>query len=102
MSVLVTWLVAQSIANKPFDRELGEMARGAGAADHGAGRRLRPPRRWRFNAAGERRRVAALGRADDMYFQVLGLRGEFLSGDRSIPVPLDPTPPPERCASATT
>jgi len=26
MSVLVTWLVAQNIANKPFDRELGEMA----------------------------------------------------------------------------
>ena len=27
MSVLVTWVVAQNIANKPFDRELGGMAR---------------------------------------------------------------------------
>ena len=27
MSVVLTWLVAQGIANKPFDRELGEMVR---------------------------------------------------------------------------
>ena len=27
MSVALTWLVAQGIANKPFDRELGEMVR---------------------------------------------------------------------------
>ena len=27
MSVALTWLVAQNIANKPFDRELGEMTR---------------------------------------------------------------------------
>ena len=27
MSVVLTWLVAQGIANRPFDRELGEMAR---------------------------------------------------------------------------
>ena len=27
MSVALTWLVAQSIANKPFDRDLAEMTR---------------------------------------------------------------------------
>ena len=27
ISVLLTWLVAQNIANKPFDRELGQIAR---------------------------------------------------------------------------
>ena len=27
MSVALTWLVAQNIAHKPFDRELGEMVR---------------------------------------------------------------------------
>ena len=27
LSVFLTWLVAQNIANKPFDRALGEMAR---------------------------------------------------------------------------
>ena len=27
MSVVLTWLVAQSIANKPYDRQLGEMVR---------------------------------------------------------------------------
>ncbi len=25
--------------------------------------------------------------ADDIYYQVLGLRGEYLGGDRSVPVP---------------
>jgi two-component system sensor histidine kinase TctE len=27
MSVALTWLVAQGIANRPYDRELGELAR---------------------------------------------------------------------------
>src|SRR3954471_11897070 len=27
MSVALTWLVAQNIANRPYDRELGELAR---------------------------------------------------------------------------
>ena len=27
--------------------------------------------------------------ADDIYYQVLGLRGEYLSGDRALPVPAD-------------
>src|SRR3954468_20737359 len=27
MSVVLTWLVAQGIANKPFDRQLGELTR---------------------------------------------------------------------------
>ena len=27
MSVALTWLVAQSIANRPYDRELGELTR---------------------------------------------------------------------------
>ena len=27
MSVALTWLVAQSIANRPYDRELGDLAR---------------------------------------------------------------------------
>jgi two-component system, OmpR family, sensor histidine kinase TctE len=32
MSMALTWLVAQGIANRPYDRELGELAHRAGAA----------------------------------------------------------------------
>ena len=58
MSVLLTWLVAQNIANKPFDRELGEMARVLAqqiAVQPEPGGRAGGP----LSAARRRRRVAA-------------------------------------------
>jgi two-component system sensor histidine kinase TctE len=87
MSLALTYAVAQNIANKPYDRELGEMARtiarqvsfegGKGAAQV----RLRLPE------------VAAeMLRADDtdrVYFRVLGARGEHVAGDTDLPVPDD-------------
>ena len=88
MSVLVTWLVAQNIANKPFDRELGEMARVLAqqiAVQPGPGNR--PVARFRLPAGAAE--LLRTDEADDIYYQVLGLRGEFLSGDTSIPVPLE-------------
>ena len=88
MSVLLTWLVAQNIANKPFDRELGEMARILAqqiVVETGASGT--PVARFRLpSGAAELLRT---DEADDIYYQVLGLRGEFLSGDTSIPVPAD-------------
>jgi two-component system sensor histidine kinase TctE len=86
ISVALTWLVAQGIANRPYDRELGEMARSLGlqvAAEAPAGRSARN----RYALAPE---AAALLRADEtdtVFYQVLGLRGELLSGDASLPVP---------------
>ncbi len=86
MSVVLTWLVAQGIANKPFDRQLGEMAR-----------LLAQQVSVQAQADGTPRAVFALTRsatellhtdeADTLYYQVLGLRGEFLSGERALPVP---------------
>ena len=93
MSVALTWLVAQGIANRPFDRELGALARGlaqevqaelrlAGPAGQGAAMRLT--------------RTAALilrGDEDDrLFFQVLGPRGELMAGDADLPVPHDDAP----------
>jgi len=97
ISVALTWLVAQGIANKPYDRELGEMARTLGqqavSAEAPAGRSGRN----RYALAPE---AAALLRADEtdtVYYQVLGQRGELLSGDADLPVPQqaddDPVPP---------
>ncbi len=95
MSVALTWLVAQNIASRPFDRDLAEMARtvarqvqvvpGVGGAPSMV--RLRVPE------------VAAeVLRADDVekvYYQLLGVRGEFVSGERDLPVPDEPAAAPQ-------
>jgi two-component system, OmpR family, sensor histidine kinase TctE len=84
--------VAQDIANQPYDRELGEMAAllaqqvvaEAPALPGGPARvRLGNPA------------AVSLLRADDVdqvYYQVLGARGEFVAGDRDLPVPEDMQP----------
>ena len=85
ISVALTWLVAQNIASKPYDRELGEMARSLGlqvASEQPAG-----SRRSRYALAPEAAALLRADEADTVYYQVLGLRGEFLSGDRGLPVP---------------
>ena len=93
MSVALTWLVAQSIANRPYDRSLSETARtiarqvvveSDGASGHSSVR-LRLP-----EIADE---VLRADDADRVYFQVLGARGEFIAGDRDLPVP-EETPAP--------
>ncbi|MEP7100484.1 MAG: sensor histidine kinase N-terminal domain-containing protein, partial [Burkholderiales bacterium] len=91
MSVVLTWLVAQGIANKPFDRELGEMVRVLAKevsvrADAGAGS-ARPQAVFKLPAAAAE--ILRTDEADDIYYQVLGLRGEYLSGDTALPVPGD-------------
>ncbi|MDI4634689.1 sensor histidine kinase N-terminal domain-containing protein [Pelomonas sp. V22] len=90
ISVALTWLVAQGISAKPYDRELGEMARNLGLQVAAESARATPSK-GRYALSAE---AAALLRADEsdtVYYQVLGLRGEYLSGDRALPVP--PTDP---------
>ena len=90
MSVALTWLVAQSIASRPFDRDLAEMARTVarqvvvvpGSVEHPSRIKLRLP-----EVATE---VLRADDADKVYFQVLGARGEFIAGDRALPVPDEP------------
>ncbi|MDT9001019.1 sensor histidine kinase N-terminal domain-containing protein [Paucibacter sp. APW11] len=85
ISVALTWLVAQGIASKPYDRELGETARSLGlqiASEQRSGQA-----RSRYALSSE---AAALLRADEsdtVYYLVLNPRGEFLSGDRGLPPP---------------
>ena len=87
MSVALTWLVAQSIASRPFDRDLAEMARTVarqvvvvpGAAGRPSSVRLRLP-----EVAAE---VLRADDAEKVYFQLLGVRGEFVAGERALPVP---------------
>jgi len=87
MSLGLTGLVAQEIANRPYDRELGESARLLASQVS-----VQAP-----GAPGGLPRVTVTGaraieylRSDDtdrIYFQVLGARGELITGDRDLPVP---------------
>jgi two-component system sensor histidine kinase TctE len=94
MSVVLTWLVAQGLANQPYDRELGAKVRqlaGEVALRPLAGGKAEAT----FSLAPT---TAALLRADDtdlLYFQVLGSRGERLAGESAIPLPRDDAPPGE-------
>ncbi|MFT3663734.1 sensor histidine kinase [Piscinibacter sp.] len=91
MSVALTWLVAQNIANKPFDRELGEMTRvlakqvvllEAADGEASAG----------FTLPGGASEVLHTDQDDEIHYQVLGLRGELLSGELSLPLPAEEEP----------
>jgi two-component system, OmpR family, sensor histidine kinase TctE len=89
MSVILTWLVAQGIANKPFDRELGEMVRVLGKQVVIQNTRVPSESVATFALPAGASEILRTDEADTIYYQVLGLRGEYLSGDRSLPVPAD-------------
>jgi two-component system, OmpR family, sensor histidine kinase TctE len=87
MSVVLTWLVAQGIANKPFDRELGEMVRVLSKEVSVRAEADGPRAAFKLPVGASE--ILHTDEADDIYYQVLGLRGEHLSGDTALPVPSD-------------
>ena len=92
MSAALTWLVAQNIAARPYDRDLAQLTRMIA-------RQLvvATPARSGQAVLSLPEPAAALLRSDDVdriYFQVLGEKGELLAGDRELPAPeLDPAAP---------
>jgi two-component system, OmpR family, sensor histidine kinase TctE len=80
-SLVLTWLVAQSIASAPFDRALEYNAQALAqlitVQDGKASLNLPAPAREILRADED----------DLVYYQVLGLRGEYLSGERELPLP---------------
>ncbi|WLE60551.1 sensor histidine kinase N-terminal domain-containing protein [Burkholderia plantarii] len=88
MSIAVTYLVAKTIANGPFDRALETNA-------YVLARQITP-----VNGAAELvlpRATLDLLRADNVdsvYFQVLGARGELVAGEADLPLPRDDDRPP--------
>ena len=82
VSIGVTWLVAQGIANAPFDRALENNVQTL------ARLLVMEDGRIRFALPQPARDIL---RADDMdvvYYQVLDGRGQLLSGERDVPPPL--------------
>ncbi|MEY4758233.1 MAG: hypothetical protein RJA34_3131 [Pseudomonadota bacterium] len=83
ISLVLTWLVAQGIAGKPFDRAL--------EYDVGALAQLITVQhnRAQFSLPLPARELLRADDTDTVYYQVLGSRGEFLSGERDLPLPED-------------
>lgn len=80
VSLALTWLVAQGIADKPFDRALEYKAL---ALSKLAATQLQRLELRRSPAVRELLRVDD---SDLVYFQVLGAKGELLSGERDFPI----------------
>lgn len=91
MSVALTWLVAQGIANKPFDRELGEMTRIL-AKQVMVLKTVDDRLTAEFTLPSGASEILHTDEDDDIYYQVLGLRGELLSGELSLPLPPEEEP----------
>ena len=86
LGVTLTWLLAQGIANAPYDRALAESARVL-VRYVVIGRAADGSPLARFNLPTSSTDLLRPDDSDDVYYQVLGLRGELLSGERSVPVP---------------
>jgi two-component system sensor histidine kinase TctE len=87
LSVVIIWVAAQAIANRPFDRELGETARTlARRVVVSPGAPGMPPRAL-INLPETSVSLLRGDQPDSFYFQILGTRGERIAGDRVLPVP---------------
>ena len=81
VSLVLTWLVAQGIAGKPFDRALEYNAAALAqliTVSKGQAQ---------FTLPLPARELLRADDTDDVYYQVLGGSGEFLSGERELPLP---------------
>ena len=87
MSVTLTYLVAQSIANAPFDRNLGEAV--GVLSDYVTEYRGNVTLQLPIAA----RDMLRADSADSVYYMVLGLRGEFVAGDPDLPLPAEDESP---------
>ena len=82
VSLALTWLVAQNLANKPFDRALVYNAQALARFIQPG-----PNHRLRFSLPQPASELLRADDADNVYYQVLGPKGEFLSGERELPPP---------------
>ena len=81
VSLALTWLVAQGLANKPFDRALEYNAQALAqlvSVQRG---------RVQFNLPQPASEILRADESDTVYYQVLGPGGRLLSGERDLPAP---------------
>ena len=82
VSLVLTWLVAQGIAGKPFDRALeynvGALAQLVTVSSNNKAQFVLPQ---------PARELLRADDSDTVYYQVLGTNGEYLSGEKNLPLP---------------
>ena len=82
ISLALTWLVAQGLANKPFDRALVYNVQALAQQV-----RLGPDKLVQFSLPQPASELLRADETDLVYYQVTGSLGEHLSGDRELPLP---------------
>ena len=87
VSLVLTWLVAQGIAGKPFDRALEYNATALAQLVTVSNQRAQ------FNLPLSARELLRADDSDTVFYQVLGGRGELVSGERDLPLPADDEKP---------
>jgi two-component system sensor histidine kinase TctE len=92
VSLALTWLVAQSIAGKPFDRALEHNVQALAQLV------TVQTQRASFHLPQPAREILRADDSDQVYYQVLGPKGELLAGERDFP----PPPEEERTAPGET
>ncbi len=83
ISLALTWLVAQDIAGKPFDRALEFNVQALAKFVVVKNNQVQ------FNLTGPAREILRADDTDLVYYQVLGNRGELLGGELDLPAPLE-------------
>ena len=82
ISLALTWLVAQGLANKPFDRALVHNVHALAQQV-----KLGPGKTVEFNLPQPASELLRADETDLVYYQVRGARNEHLSGERDLPLP---------------
>ncbi|MFN8954680.1 MAG: sensor histidine kinase [Burkholderiales bacterium] len=82
ISLALTWLVAQGLANKPFDRALVYNVQALAQQV-----RLGPDKTVQFNLPQPASELLRADETDRVFYQVRGAQNEHLSGERDLPLP---------------
>ena len=83
ITLALTWLVAQNIAGKPFDRALEFNVQALAKLVTVKNNVVQ------FNLTGPAREILRADDTDQVYYQVRGTKGEFLGGGNELAAPLD-------------
>ncbi|CAN7587887.1 sensor histidine kinase N-terminal domain-containing protein [Pseudoduganella sp. LjRoot289] len=83
MSIAITYLVAKSIANQPFDHALEDSVTVLAQQVHEVNGKLAP------RLPGSARDILRADDVDSVYFQIAGPGGAYVDGDRDLPPPAE-------------
>jgi len=83
ISIVITYLVAKSIANQPFDHALEENTRAVARQVKEVGGKITT------RLTGATRDILHADDIDNVYFQIVGPRGEYIDGDHDVPAPAE-------------